>query len=137
MDNADQLGALTFVDPISAANANSAGGSVFSFFPEFQEMTKSPASCWFLSDGAVLNIPIGWVPSFMMCQGGIGGMVILSIGLDNFGVFSYSDQILMGCGALPIIGWAPNLLDVYGGKTWQSIKDEEYGTISMNDNLPD
>jgi RHS repeat-associated protein len=60
----------------------------------------------FFNNGAVLNIPIGWVPTAALHYGGIVGMIQLSIGLDKFAGLAYDTQIIFLFNAFPFVGIA-------------------------------
>ncbi len=112
-------------------------GNPLNLLPDVVDTSSQPPTLIWdsgqLFKGAVINIPVGWVPGVLMSYGGIAGLEAFSIALDDFGVFSYQNQIAMGIGLIPIVGWLPALFDAGKFGFWQKFNNGIYDAFSMGD----
>ena len=73
---------------------------------EFIALGEGPQEWSVLSQGALLNIPLGGVPNVLLNYGGIVAITNVSLGADKFGLVSYDDQLLFIFSLIPIVGVA-------------------------------
>jgi hypothetical protein len=85
----------------------------------------SGSQAWTLSNifnvagnGALITIPVGWVPSALVSYGGIVAVEDISMTLDATGAASFSKQLVLALGLVPFVG----ILFGYGllkDSTWE------------------
>jgi len=73
---------------------------------EFIALGEGPQEWSALSQGALLNIPLGQLPNMLLNYGGITAITEASIGADKFGLWSYDGQLLFIFSLIPIAGIA-------------------------------
>lgn len=88
----------------------SAGPDPTSGWQEFVNIGSGPQD-WSLtsvfgSNGAAINIPIGWVPHLTLQYGGFAALTQVNIFLDKFGGAPYEAQLIYLLNVLPLVGIA-------------------------------
>ena len=58
------------------------------------------------ANGALLSIPIGWVPQYLLGNGGVILLEGISTSLDVSGGYSFGQQLVLGLSLVPFVGMA-------------------------------
>ncbi len=85
----------------------------------------------FFQNGALLSVPVGWVPNVLMNYGGITLLTETSIGLDKFGVISYDDQLIHILKLISFIGIALSIGDIGNMDWYNETKQWLHSELSM------
>ncbi len=58
------------------------------------------------ANGALVSIPVGWVPQFLLANGGVVALEGISSGLDASGTYSFGNQLVLALSLVPFVGIA-------------------------------
>jgi RHS repeat-associated protein len=58
------------------------------------------------ANGAIISIPVGWVPQFLLANGGVVALEGISSGLDASGTYSFGNQLVLALSLVPFVGIA-------------------------------
>ncbi len=58
------------------------------------------------ANGALVSIPIGWVPQFLLANGGVVALEGISGSLDASGAYSFGNQLVLALSLVPFVGIA-------------------------------
>lgn len=73
--------------------------------------------------GALICVPIGWVPQAVLSAGGVTSAVNLSMLLDYSGKMSYADQLVFVGNAVPILDLALGAFEEFRYGWWEDGKE--------------
>ncbi|MGW0882494.1 toxin TcdB middle/N-terminal domain-containing protein [Streptomyces sp. NPDC002671] len=73
--------------------------------------------------GALICIPIGWVPQATLSVGGVTSAVNLSMVLDSSGKMSYADQLVFVGNAVPVLDLALGAFEEFKYGWWEDGKN--------------
>jgi hypothetical protein len=98
---------------------------------EFVALGDGPQEWSVLSQGSLLNIPLGGLPNMLLNYGGITALTEASIGADKFGLWSYDDQLLFVFSLIPIAGIAFKVGKATNMGWYNDLQKALHGGLSM------
>ncbi len=95
---------LGFGNDAAVLATNASGPNALGLLPDFigvQNISDSTQVGLFFSNGSIVNISLGWVPSAALNSGAFASLVTVSFAADQAG-FSYADQLSLLLKAAPL-----------------------------------